>query len=96
MSNYSFETSYQPYRENEAINKQRQCDEVLKFVLHGANNLLQLSRLTGLPQSTISARVNDLIDENKVAYSGFTIYNNRKRKKIIAVKEIIIIQKELF
>lgn len=97
MNNYSFETSYEPYLENKAFNKRTQCEEVLKFIKKGANNLLQISALSGIPQAIVSARVNDLIDENKAKYDGCIIFNDRKRKKIIAIKpEIKITQKELF
>lgn len=89
MSNYSYETSYPPYKENEALNKRTQCDEVLQIIKHGANNLLQISQVTGLPQSTIAARINDLASEKKIEYSGFTVYNNRKRKKIILIKPVV-------
>jgi hypothetical protein len=45
----------------------------------------------------VSARVNDLINENKAKYDGCIIFNDRKRKKIVAIKqEIKITQKELF
>ncbi len=88
MNNYSFETSYPPYKENEAVNKNRQCDEVLGFIAKGANNLLQISQLTGLPQSTIAARCNDLVKECKAKYEGFTVYADRKRKKIVVIKKI--------
>ncbi len=88
MTNYSFATSLPPY--NEAPNlKKRQADEILAFINKGANNLLQLSQLTNLPQSTISGRCSDLIEEGKIMYAGHTVYADRKRKKIVAVKRII-------
>jgi predicted transcriptional regulator len=70
MSNYSFETSYPPFEENKIFNKKTQCDEVLALIKKGSNNLLQLHFATGLPQSTIAARVNDLIEEQKIKYEG--------------------------
>jgi hypothetical protein len=87
MTTYSYATSLPPYQESPSI-KKRQQDELLAFILKGANNLLQLSQLTGLPQSTVSGRINDLIDESKVLYFGFTIYADRKRKKIVAIKKL--------
>lgn len=87
--NYSYETSLPPYREAPEL-KRRQADEVLAIIKKGANNLLQVSQVSGIPQAIISARVNDLIHETRIAYSGFTVYNNRKRKKIILVKPAII------
>ncbi len=88
MTNYSFPTSLSAYNDNAAI-KRRQADEVLAFINKGANCLLQLSQLTGLPQSTISGRCNDLIQESKIEYKGNVIYADRKRKKIVAVKRVI-------
>ncbi len=82
-SNYSYETSLPPYLENKALNKQRQCDMVLEIIKRKANNLLQISQVSGIPQAIISARVNDLIKESKVAYLGKVIYNNRLRKQIV-------------
>lgn len=87
MSNYSFETSLLPYREAPEL-KKRQADDLLAFIKRGANNLLQLSQLSGLPQSTVSGRCSDLINEGKVRYDGFTIYADRKRKKIVVIKPV--------
>jgi hypothetical protein len=92
--NYSYETSYAPFKENQALNKRRQCDEVLQFIKKGANNLLQISNLSGIPQAIVSARVNDLINEERAKYEGCIIFNNRKRKRI--KPEIKITQTELF
>lgn len=88
MTNYSFATSLPPYHEAPNI-KKRQQDELLAFIFKGANNLLQLSQLTGLPQSTVSGRANDLIEEGRVKYEGFTVYADRKRKRIVAIKKPI-------
>ena len=87
MTNYSYATSLPPYQEG-AIIKKRQQDELLAFIIKGANNLLQLAQLTGLPQSTVSGRISDLIEENKIEYFGFTVYADRKRKKIVAIKKL--------
>ena len=96
MNNYSFDTSYEPYLENKAFNKRTQCDEVMAFIKKGANNLLQIAQGMKIPQAVISARVNDLIDEGRAKYEGFTIYANRKRKKIVAVVKKELTQPELF
>ncbi len=87
MTNYSYSTSLPPYREAPE-SKKRQADEIFGFIKHGANNLLQLSELTALPQSTVSGRLNDLITEGKVKYEGFTVYADRKRKKIVVIKKV--------
>lgn len=84
--NYSWQTSYPVYVENQAFNKRRQCDEVLSIIRKGANNLLQISEVSGIPQAIISARVNDLIKEEKIKYADFTVYKDRKRKKICLIK----------
>jgi predicted transcriptional regulator len=85
MSNYSFETSKPAYEENLATNNEKQKYQVFKWILKGGNNLLQISGMMGIPQSTVSGRINDLIKEKKVEYSEFVIYKERKRKKIKAV-----------
>ncbi len=97
-TNYSHETSLHPYLENKALNKQRQCDMVLEIIKRKANNLLQISQVSGIPQAIISARVNDLIQEGKVAYVGHVVYNNRLRKKIVSVAPVVGMgkQSELF
>jgi aryl-alcohol dehydrogenase-like predicted oxidoreductase len=96
MNNYSFETSLPAYQER-PTEKRRQCDNILQFIKRGVDNLLQLSEVTGLPQSTVSGRVNDLKTEGKIDYPGYVVYKDRKRKRIIAIKpEIKITQKELF
>ena len=88
MTNYSFETSLPPYREAPEL-KRRQADELLLFIKRGANNLLQLSQLSGLPQSTVAGRCNDLKTEGKIDYAGHVIYADRKRKKIVMVKPVL-------
>lgn len=95
MSNYSYATSLPPYQEKPS-EKKRQADELYLFIRRGANNLLQLSELSGLPQSTVAGRCNDLIDENRIEYNGHTIFKDRKRKKIV-VKPVVLkgVQKEL-
>jgi hypothetical protein len=95
MSNYSFATSYPAFTDNQ-VNKRKQTDEILAFIVKGANNLLQLSQLTGLPQSTVSGRCNDLIEEGKIKYEGFTVYADRKRKRIVVIKKVAAKQSELF
>lgn len=69
MDNYSYSTSLPAYHES-AINKRRQAEEIFRFITRGANNLLQLSEVTGLPQSTVAGRVNDLKGEGKVTYTA--------------------------
>src|SRR6478735_4843057 len=88
-TNYSYATSYEPYKDNAAI-KKRQADEILAFIARGGNNLLQLAQLTGLPQSTVSGRCNDLLKEGSIKYEGHVIYADRKRKRIVAIKKIVI------
>lgn len=82
MSNYSYETSLPAYHSN-VSEKKLQSETVLSLVKKGVNNLLELSQLTGLPQSTISARCNELIKDERIKYEGFIYYEDRKRKKIV-------------
>ena len=96
--NYSFQTSLPAYKENKVNSKERQCEKVLNAIRSGANNLLQISDNTGILQAVVSARISDLINENKVQYLDFVTYKDRKRKKIeLVIKEPKkLIQSELF
>lgn len=94
--NYSFATSMEPYLENKATAKRRQCDNILAFIRRGSDNLLQISELSGIPQAICSARLADLRNESKADYSGFVIYKDRKRKRIVLVEKTIVSQPELF
>ena|SRR5436190_728259 len=87
MSNYSYPTSLPAYESGPLI-KHKQSEDILAFIKRGATNLLQLSQLTGLPQSTVSGRISDLLNEGKIEYKGFVIYADRKRKKIVAIKKL--------
>jgi len=82
QTNYSFATSLPAYHDRPS-EKQIQTEKTFILIKKGVNNLLQLSEILQLPQSTIAGRVNDLIAENKVQYKGEVIYANRKRKKIV-------------
>lgn len=84
-SGYSYKTSLPAQALNTATSKQRQCQQVLTAILKGANNLLQISQMTGIVQSTVSARVNDLIEDGKVKYEGFVYYQGMKRKRICII-----------
>lgn len=90
QSNYSFETSHKPYKENIAFHKQRQCDLILGIAKRGANNLLQISQVSGIPQAIVSARASDLINEGKIVYEGHVVFNNRLRKKIVITQPPVI------
>jgi transcriptional antiterminator len=82
---YSFNTSLPAYKENKA-DKDSQAERILNFiVLAKYTTLKQLEEVTGLPQSTISGRVSDLIEGEKVRYDGQIVYSGRLRKKIIPV-----------
>lgn len=84
-TNYSWQTSYNAYVDN-ATGKTRIADYIYDIIVKAANGytcLKQLERITGLPQSTIAGRCNDLIEENKIEYNGFVEFENRKRKRII-------------
>lgn len=95
-SNYSFETSKPAYLENKEKSKDKQCQKVLQAVKGGANNLLHISEIIGIPQAIVSARCNDLINEGKIEYYDFVKYKDRKRKKIQLVEKQPLKQIELF
>jgi len=96
MNKYSYQTSLPAYHSHEDV-KQLQADKIYQLIKSGIDNLLRLSEITGLEQGRCSARVNDLVAENKVEYKGKVIYKNFTRKKIV-VKQVITpgIQKQLF
>ena len=80
---YSQATSLPAYHCNQN-QKQLQKEYILESIRKwGSTCLLRISEETGVPQSSCSGRVNDLISENKVEYSGYCSYKNRLRKKII-------------
>lgn len=85
MSNYSYLTSLPAYHEAPDV-KKRQAEMIFSFIVNGANNLLQISELVGLPQSTVAGRITDLKNAGKVEYEGFVFYKDRKRKKICATR----------
>ena len=96
-TNYSIATSLPAYKENPS-QRATQCNDVYKLVAKGANNLKQLERLVGtLPQSTIAARVNDLINDGKVEYVGHVVFESRLRKRIQLAKaaELIVINNQI-
>lgn len=84
MTNYSFATSLPAYHENQS-GKQKQAETLYNAIksFGGHSCLKQLSNATGLPQSTISGRCNDLIEDGLAEYSGIIEFEGRKRKRII-------------
>lgn len=77
-TNYSIETSLPAYLSPKDV----QVEKVYETVKNGANNLLAISELLNMPQSTVSGRINDLIEIGRVKYEGILEYKNRKRKQI--------------
>lgn len=82
MSNYSYATSLPAFHSHED-EKQRQADKIYQLVKSGVDNLLRLSEITKLEQGRVSARINDLIADNKVIYQGKIVYKNFTRKRIV-------------
>jgi len=82
-TNYSRTTSLPSYQENQT-GKEIQKEILLGIVTSKSQTTLkELEEIMTLPQSTISGRVNDLIREKKVMYSGTTMYKKRTRKVIV-------------
>jgi DNA-binding IclR family transcriptional regulator len=80
---YSYETSLPAYEEGRHTVKARQQETILEMIKSsGANTIREIAKLTGLPDSTIAGRLNDLIKSGKVEYKGFVEYDGRKRKEI--------------
>jgi hypothetical protein len=80
------ETSRIAYHENKE-GKKRQMDRIVSLVRSGKNNLLELARETGLPQSTVAGRVNDAVNGYPpvLKYDGEVEFMGRRRKRIVVV-----------
>lgn len=84
-TNYSYSTSLPAYHENPS-EKQTQMLRIKELIQSGHRCLKQLEEATGLPQSTVAARVNGLIDAQMAEYKGEVVYKERKRKKIVLIQ----------
>ena len=83
--NYSIATSLPDYRDN-VSGKRSQCDTIRRMVHENKGiTLKQIEELTGLPQSTVAGRVNDLIKDGLVRYDGIITYGGRSRKRIVPI-----------
>ena len=72
-------------------------ERILSLVILNRSMCLKLlEEATGLPQSTVAGRVNDLVKVNKVMYSGTMEYLGRLRKKIVPFVKAEEKQTELF
>ena len=99
-TNYSYETSLPAYHSN-ANDKKRQQDIIQSLVTEKGTclkeieiRLWQLHKIR-IPQSTISGRINDLIQQKKVMYMDKIDFAGCKRKRIIPYRENIIYQSEI-
>jgi len=92
-TNYSLETSLPAYHAN-TQGKQAQAMMILQLCYTlPVITIKHLAQLTGLPDSTVSGRVNDLIEEGKLRYSDDKVkYLGYTRKRIEVVKR----QMEMF
>lgn len=86
---YSYLTSLPAYKEN-SLGKGVQAERILSLVsLSNGITLLELSELSGLPQSTVSGRIGDLMELSKVRYDGLILYKGRNRKRIVVTSNSI-------
>jgi predicted transcriptional regulator len=103
QSNYSFDTSLPAYQGNQE-DKQIQKKKLLAIFNQcgGRATLKEVADLMGLPQSTVSGRINDLIADKelmdtgeKKSYQGYTrkVFAVIKRKNPVAPNAV---QKPLF
>lgn len=86
-TNYSFDTSLPALTENKS-EKQQAKQRVYDAICNGANCLLKIHEVLKMPQSSVSGRVNELIEEGKVYYSdkeNYIQYKNKLRKRIMLV-----------
>lgn len=81
-TNYSYPTSLPPYLED----KTKQRNKVLRVIKAGKKCIKAIAKATGIPDSTVAGRVNDLVKFGVVKYDDFTYFDNRKRKRIILNK----------
>lgn len=85
-TNYSYETSLPAFHEN-AEGKEVQKDMIYSLIIQSEKTCLKtLEKLTGLPQSTIAGRINDLVKEEKVMYKDKGFIEGRLRKLIVPTK----------
>lgn len=85
MTNYSHATSLPAYHSN-AEQKQFQKDMIYSLVLQKRKTCLkELANITGIEQSTVSGRINDLVTDKKVTYAGSAMLLGRMRKVITPV-----------
>lgn len=82
VTKFSVATSLPAYREHSSV-KAIQEARIIGLVSQGFDSLLDISEITGLPQSTVSGRANDAIKHGKLRYCGYVIYKNRKRKRLV-------------
>lgn len=102
-SNYSFETSLPAYKSNPTV-KAKQKSHTLSIFneLGGRATLKQVADKMGLPQSTVSGRINDLIEDKELIDTGQKeMYDGLVRKVFAIVSKastnmINPIQKPLF
>lgn len=87
-TNYSYETSLPPHRED-PVGKKAQKERILQGIkdLGGSACLKQVQEFMNIPQSSCSGRINDLIADGTVKHQGFIIYAGRLRKKFIVITE---------
>jgi len=78
---YSYETSLPAYKKG-FLSKAKQQSRIVNLVKSGVNTIRQLAEITGLPDSTVSGRISDAINDKQLKYDGFVEYEGRKRKRI--------------
>lgn len=85
-SNYSFDTSLPAYKGNQ-LGKDRQKDQLLKIFneLGGRATLKQVADKIGLPQSTVSGRINDLIGDKELMDTGEKVSYAGMIRKVFAL-----------
>ncbi len=80
---YAWKTSLPAYHDN-TTEKEVQRVQVLNAIKAGANNILQVCEMTGLPDKCVTGKIHLLIKSGDISYAEQTVnYKNRERKKII-------------
>jgi len=89
MTNYSYDTSLPAYNKNssERLRQEAKVENQIKLLKHNACIKLIAQNLN-LPDATISARINDLIDKGKAEYYGKGKIDGMKRKLVRLIQPI--------
>ena len=87
QSNYSWETSYEAYNYNRQ-DKEKKADWIYRIICSLIKDgkevcSAHVKEITKMESGIISARVNDLIEQERIKYDGVINYKGFQRKRIV-------------